>query len=86
MPLCQQEPTTPCTINTSSKKELFREPMTDGQRKLGDQNISEGANGSTSNSTSSGTSGITSRYTSGSSSPNNSTQIIVPHVACIAHS
>jgi len=65
-------------INTSTKKELFREPTTDGQRNLGDHNRSEGTSGSTGNSVGSGTSGSTSRYTSGSSSLNNNTHTLVP--------
>jgi hypothetical protein len=60
--------------------------VTDGQRKLGDQNRSEGTSGSTNNSTGSGTSGSTSSNTSGSSSPNNSTQIVVPCGAGTTHS
>jgi hypothetical protein len=61
-------------INTSTKKELYREPVTDNQRNLGDRNKSEV------------TSGINSSNTIGSSSPNNSTQIVVLHEEGRAHS
>ena len=60
--------------------------MTDSQRKLGDQNRSEGISGSTNNSTGSGTSGSTSSNTSWSSSPNNNTHIVVPRRAGTTHS
>jgi hypothetical protein len=48
--------------------------VTDGKRNLGDQHISEG------------TSGSTSSNTNGSSSPNNSTHIVVPREASTTHS
>jgi hypothetical protein len=73
-------------INTSTKKELFREPVTDIQRNLGDRNRSEGTSGSTSNNTGSGTSGSFSNNISGSSSLNISTQIVVSHGEGTTHS
>ena len=60
--------------------------MTDSQKKLGDQTRSEGTSGSTSRNIGSGTSGSTSRNTSRISIPNNSTQIVVPHIAGTTHS
>jgi hypothetical protein len=60
--------------------------VNDGQKKLGDQNRSEGTSASTSSSTHIGTSGSTSRNTSGSSSLNNSTHIVVLHGASTTHS
>jgi hypothetical protein len=80
------KPTTPCMINTSTKKELFREKVIENHRNLVDQNISEGTSGSTENNTCSGTSGSTSSNTSGSSSPNNNTQIVVLRGAGTTHS
>jgi hypothetical protein len=64
-------------IKTSTKKELFREPATGSQRKLGDQKRSEGTSGSISSNTGSVTSGSTNNNTSGSSILNNITQIVV---------
>ena len=60
--------------------------MNDNQKKLGDHTRSEGTSGSTISSIGSGTSGSTSSNTSGSSSPNNNTQIVVPHGASTTHS
>jgi hypothetical protein len=60
--------------------------VTNSQKKLGDQTRSEGTSGSTSRNIGSGTSGSTSRNTSGSSIPNNSTQIVVPHTTGTTHS
>jgi hypothetical protein len=60
--------------------------VTDGQKKLGDQNRSEGTSESTSSSTCSGTSGSTIINTSGSSSLNNSTHIVVSCGASTTHS
>jgi hypothetical protein len=80
------EPTTPCTINTSTNKYFFREPTIDSQRNLGEHNRSEGTSRSTNNSVGSGTSGSTSSNTNGSSSLNNNTQIVVPHREGTTHS
>jgi hypothetical protein len=79
------KPTTPCMINTSTKKELFRELGIDSHRNLGDKNRIKGTSGSTNSSAGSCTSGSTNSNASGSSSPNNSTQIVVSHGVGTTH-